>query len=176
MWENVQIFVYRVSDSHKCLLQKVTPTIKSLFAIESNAACKICLCFRSYIQFRKLKMTAGTQCRSFFLFLFIFATWVVNTHHESESLPSPCFHTKFFFYLCFSGVGVIDLVGAWPKSQCQQQQLVRGWECQKKSPGLDKNSPSQPSWAGKRNPDMVVVQGQLLVSAAQVRKGGGALN
>lgn len=101
MWENVQIFVYRVSDSHKCLLQKVTPTIKSLFAIESNAACKICLCFRSYIQFRKLKMTAGTQCRSFFLFLFIFATWVVNTHHESESLPSPCFHTKFFFLLVF---------------------------------------------------------------------------
>lgn len=123
MWENVQIFVYRVSDSHKCLLQKVTPTIKSLFAIESNAAYKICLCFKSYIQFRKPKMTAGTQCRTFF-FLF-FATWVVNTHHGSEFLPSPCFHTNSCIQ-CFSDVGVMDPVRIWPKSQQQQQQLVRG--------------------------------------------------
>lgn len=41
MWENVQIFVYQVSEFHKCLLQKVTLTIKYLFAIESNADYKI---------------------------------------------------------------------------------------------------------------------------------------
>lgn len=49
MWKNIQIFVYQVSDFHKCLLQKVTLTIKCIFAMESNTDYKISFGFKSYI-------------------------------------------------------------------------------------------------------------------------------
>lgn len=173
MWENVQIFVYQVSDSHKCLLQKVTPTIKSLFAIESNAAYKISLGFKSCIEFRKPKTTALTQCRSMTLPpgeqipTMSLNSWQDPSCQAHVSIPIPASSA-------FQILELQILVGLGPKVSTSSSSLWGAESATRNPSGLAGNSPSQPSWVGKGNPAVVVVQDQLLVRTAQVRKGGGA--